>query len=166
MPIIGLSDFKGEYNIAKNDLNEDKLLAIIERREAEILRDLLGLDLYNELKNTTIAGGLQPDVPELTFIFEPFQYRDGCSVVNSDGIKVMLCNMIYFYIAREASISNTPTGDTRNNSEVSSGLNHMKAITNYNYGINTYQAIQYYIHRNSESYPDYLGVCKQHMGII
>jgi hypothetical protein len=166
MPIIGLSDFKGEYNIAINPDNEPKVLAIIERREKEIMKDLLGLTLYNRVKATTIAGGNDTDDPLLTYIFEEFQYEAGCHVLNSEGMKFMLANMIYVFIAREGYISNTSIGDRVNVSEVSIGVNWTKAVLNYNTGIKTYRAIQSYIHHNSIDYEDYLGVCMEYMGII
>lgn len=168
MAIIGLADFKGEYNIAVSQLgkNVDKVNSIIDRREEEIMQDLLGLSLYTEVKDSIIAGGVNPDTPEITKIFDKFQEQIGCHVINSSGIKVMLASMIYFYIAREGATSNTPLGDNKNNSEVSSGNDWIKAILNYNYGIKTYKAIQYYIGNNRESYPSYLGVCRESTGII
>jgi hypothetical protein len=166
MSIIALSDFKGEYNIATNPDNTDKVEVIIAEREEEILIGLFGLTMYNTLKDQIIAGGANPDDPLYVYIFEPFQYKDGCYILNSKGIKWMLCNMIYVFIAREGYISNTTLGDRVNVSEVSIGVNWMKAITNYNRGIDTYRAIQAYIGLNSTDYPDYIGECKQYMGMI
>lgn len=166
MPIIGLSDFVGEYNIAINSLNEAKVLAIIERREQEIMEDLLGIDLYNKLKATTIAGGTDPDVPELTKIFERFREKNGCYIYKSEGIKVMLACMCYMYIAREGYISNTSQGDIVTQSEISQGYNWNKAVLNYNKGMETYNAIQHYCIYYSDLYPAFEGTLREYQGII
>lgn len=149
------TDYVGEYKISKNCFLDLELY--IEKYEPYYLKLLLGADLYALFKADLTA--VDPQIPQTTrflSIFNSFTSdEDGC-VRDSEGIRKMLVQFIYFRFVRESSHFNTAAGQVVNNVEVSSntpyaGYNLMEA---YNQGIKNFQTIQWYIRDNDDVYPE------------
>lgn len=152
-------DFKADFRIAFSDgsAEEAKIEEIIELYEPKYLRGLFGKVMYDKLVATTLftPGGVTP-TPEQQAVYDPIYYEHGGCAHESDGLKVMLAQLIYLHIAADGMISNTPLGDRVNNSEVSSGIDNTKARVNYNRGRRSYVAIQAYCLSKSDVYTDFV----------
>jgi len=164
--MITRADFVADYRVSADGDSVKKINEIIEAYEPEILRNLLGNQMYTEFKLLTPFGGNDTPTPEQGYIIDAFDYfGDGCDI-SSEGMKVMLARMIYLYIARDAMIQNTALGDRINVSEVSIGIDNTKARLNYNKGVDTFRAIQNYCVRNSDIYTTFNGKCIGYMGLF
>lgn len=163
--ILTLADFIGEYEIAINDQNRAKVEAIIAQREPKILRGLLGIEDYNALigSDLVLTTGGTIATAEQTYIYNPFVWEN---YYESEGLKVMLAKLIYFYINKDAYVNNSVLGDRNAVSEVSLGINSTKSIILYNEGVRTYNSILHYCRLNSELYPTFKGATMRYTGII
>jgi hypothetical protein len=155
--ILSPSDFAGKYELHTGMYVQSKLINYIDIYEPMYLKQLFGVDFYNQF-----AGDLLnniPQSPNFLTVFNPlsqdlgnsFYTNNGFSYVNSmilsEGIKEMLKGFIYFEYAKDLNNQMTPYGNVKpisENSEVVSTLFSMM-YTRYNEAINTYRAIQRYL---------------------
>lgn len=155
--IISVQDFIGKYELHKGMFVQSKLQNYIDIYVPRYLKQLLGVDFYNQF-----VGDLLNDVPQspnFLDIFNPisedlgysFYTEYGMQVSNSmilsDGMKEMLKGFVYFEYAKDLYNQMTPYGNVKpvsENSEiVSTGFSLM--YTRYNEAINSYRAIQRYV---------------------
>lgn len=167
--ITQITDYKGKYKLSTGMYDTAKLQDYINRYEPRYLKELLGVDLYNQFIADLDANNL-PQSPNYIKIYEalseditalgitqtgaPFNgilsthYLYGYnSILDSEGIKEMLKGFIYFEYAKDLINEMTPYGNvkpTSENSEVVGGLVTM-IYTRYNEAIRTFQSIQEYV---------------------
>jgi len=166
--IVLPSDFVGKYAITQK-YNSNDIETLIEENEEQIIYELLGVELGNDL--LTNLGSLPAN---LQFIYDPFavNYIPKCGLdtilVKSDGIKVMLLNILtgYYYLTQygtatsEGKVKLKPEGGSLINDDYT---NNYKL---YNRGIYTYRAIQKYIKENEDTYPTFEGIDKKTAWLI
>lgn len=161
--ILSTNDFKESFKITTNQYTEPYLIDVILETESTALKDLLGLDLYNLFIADVNANNGVPSEPRFFALFNEFEI-DVCFGVTyrSEGIKTMLkCFTWYFYI-RNNNERQTMSGTSVDQTSLGAVINPSVALANrYNQGVRTYQAIQEYIWKNSETYPEYKGRSKK-----
>jgi hypothetical protein len=175
MSFLAPSDFTGKKAQTVNKFTEPKLQLYIDRYEPKYLRDLMGVDMYNDfvadLTPTPAATNSVPTDPKFTVIFNAFQIDEdpgtGCQHI-SEGIKEMLKFFIMFEYARDNNHVFGITGATSNNYSNSELLRLVKTqcIENFNTAVDTFKAIQWYIddNPNAYDYTNYNGKNKPKLG--
>jgi hypothetical protein len=167
--ITQITDFKGKYKLSTGMYDTSKLQDYINRYEPRYLKELLGVDFYNQFIADLDANNL-PESPLYLKIYNPLSedisalgitqtgapfngilsthYLYGFnSILDSEGIKEMLKGFIYFEYAKDLMNEMTPYGNVKQsaeNSEVTGGVVTM-IYTRYNEAIRTFQSIQEYI---------------------
>ena len=172
------SDFKGRWNVSLNKFGEEDLEQYIESYEEDILKDLLGCELYPVFLADCVAdadGRLIPQSPEYLAIYDEICDTDlstcccGKDVnLESYGMVDMLKSMIRFYWLRDQKYKQTVSGTSVMDSENSVVIKslHYGLIKQFNGGMESYQSIQCYIENNKTTYPLYKGKCKSFIGWI
>ena len=155
--LISNTDFTGSYALPSDKYSVDLIDATIDEREKEALLMLLGKGLYN-----LFVADLVDQVPQSAIyrtIYNELVYEDGHQLLISKGMKDAVLRYVYFYHVREQKYQNTITGTVQKK-----GTNSMPAKTDtlwlsktYNFGIDSFNAIQCYIQDNMTDYPDYKG---------
>jgi hypothetical protein len=159
MSFLAPSDFTGIKAVSTNEFTEDPVQAYIDKWEPQYLRELLGIDLYDEFvadldTAPNITPASVPADPKFTVIFNAFSFDDDSIIRVSQGMKEMLKLMIYFDYVRDNNVELSITGATKgtySNSEIARIL-ETRAIENWNLGIETYKNIQWYIDDNPVPY--------------
>ena len=175
MSFLQPSDFTGLVAQSKNEFTEPKIQLYIDEYEPEYLQDLLGCAMYDDfvadLLPTLAVPTSVPQDPKFLAIFNPFCIDTDTNCYNnkevSKGIKEMLKLFIFWEYARDNQQEFAITGATKNafsNSELVA-LSHTRLYRNYNKGIETYKAIQWYICDNPENY-DYDNYNGEHKDYI
>jgi hypothetical protein len=105
---------------------------------------------------------VSPQVPQtLAYqnIFNSFDIDEGNCLIISEGIKKMLVMFIYFHYVRDMFYINTTTGVVSNVNEntTAASYNGYNLVEAFNKGINTYDAVQWYVERNNADYLVYNG---------
>lgn len=165
--ILQPSDFVGKWAITQK-YNSNDIQQLIEAYEDQIIYELLGVDLGNDL--ITNIGSLST---ELQFIYDSFavNIESDCGVtllVRSEGIKDMLLYMLtgIYYLTdfgtatSEGKVKFQPEGG-----ELSTD-NWNDNYKLYNRGVKSFKAIQKYIENNEIDYPDYKGIQKHTAWLI
>ncbi len=157
MSFLAPTDFVGLFEQSVNEFTTPKEQAYIDEYEVDYLTCLLGASMYAEfiadLNPTPAVPASVPVDAKFTVIFEPFATDDGNTnglQHISKGMREMLKGFIMFEYARDNQFDFAITGATKNtfsNAETFQ-LNGTNAIKNYNWAIETYQQIQWYIDDN------------------
>ena len=162
--IIKVADFTGKYALSKGMFSEQTIQDYIDRYESLYLKQLFGVDLYNQF-----AGDLVNEVPEspnFLKVFNPFSEDidllcrrwnrgfDYRGLLISNGIKEMLLGFLYYEYAKDLVNQMTPFGNTKPQSENSNIANTLFSTmyNRYNEAIKSYEAIQDYIILNRSSF--------------
>ena len=147
--------------IAFNKHTEDDLQQYIDKWEVDYLQDMLGCELYDLFVADLVAGVPQTQI--YIDIFSPFCTDDLCRRLRSEGIVMMVEKFIFWKYIRDQKVKNTSTGNIVNSNEVSreSEFSEGRLYTTYNEGINSYDAIQWYICDNMFDYPTFKGLIKK-----
>ena len=158
--IITISDLNGRFSIPRNNYTEDKLSEQIDFFEKKYLIELLGSDLYDAFISDLSSGIPQTQI--YLDIFNSFSIDEDRGILSSHGIKSMLLHFIYFEIISDFSAKLTLSGVQKNNSDNSSNITDVQSgkWRHYNYGVESYRAIQKYICDNPDDYPEFNGVGK------
>ncbi len=160
---ISPSNFQsGPVCIATNVYTESELQDYIDKYEEEILIDLLGCDLYNLFVADLVSGVPQTQI--YLDIYNKFCIdEDYCHIWKSEGMVKMLEYMIFFYYVRDQKVKQSNEGNVVSMAEASreSTFTESNIYRNYNQGIKSYCAIQWYICDNSNDYPDFNGQIKK-----
>lgn len=165
--LIVASDFSGKWNIAKS--SNDELDAYIEMYEERFLIELLGKTLFDLFEADLTARVPQTDPYKLIYNSFVDDSLTGQFILFSDGMKDMLLALIYFEYVRDRQIKMPISGPKREQSEVMSETSNTFLIPKYNKGVDTYNAIQWYIIRHKDDwdvFEDFNGVCKEHMSLF
>ena len=154
MSIVVNTDFKGEYNISKNCY--DQIDSYIEKYEKKYLLKLLGAELYDLfIADLTVT---EPQVPQTTRfldIFNSFAKDESNCIIESEGMRKMLTQLIYFHYVRENQVINTSGGTVSNSVEL--GLNASfkgNIVQAFNEGVDNSHSIQWFICDNPTDYPE------------
>ena len=161
-------DFEeGKLHISSTCYEEGALQACIDKQEEDVLQELLGCELYN-LLIADWDGNTPGQFSDQRFIdiFDKFCEDIDCGIVKSQGIKDMLMNFIYFEYIRIQAFQNRTTGNKKTKSENSerASFNDVALYNNYNDGVHTYCAIQWFICKNSSDYIEYNGIPRELLG--
>jgi hypothetical protein len=161
--ITSISDYVGKYKLSTGMFDQAKLQEYIDRYEPRYLRELFGVDLYNQFE-ADLVGGV-PQSPNFLKVFNPLYEDVGTfyyhwnrtyelyDQIESEGIKEMLKGFIYFEYSKDLVNEMTPYGNVRpkaENSEVANTLFSM-IYTRYNEAIKSFQSIQDYIMLNQDA---------------
>lgn len=153
-PILKSTDFADEYKISTD--NFSGIDAYIIQYERHYLLRLLGSDLF-DLFIADLSG--DPSVPgsaRFLDIFNEFHSDENGTLRDSEGMKRMLIQFVYFHYVRDQNFQNSKTGVVRNVNSNSTALpyNGYNLIESYNQGIRNYDTIQWFIRDNDSDYPE------------
>jgi hypothetical protein len=154
--IIQLSDFVGEYELPTSKYMDKQ--PYLDRYEKEYLIYLLGAELYKLFIADLDANG-EPQTPIYQNIYNPFEEDDHHCVRYSEGMKLAIVQVVYFYLVRDLPVNKTNTGVMFNDNETAKGpyYNGFNIVEAYNQGIKNLREIQWYICENMTDYPDFNG---------
>ena len=166
MSIVSKYDFIGEYYVPQTQY--DDLDTFIKDYEAMYLLKLLGAELYNLFISDLDANTIQKPQNQIYLdIFDPFNKDESKCIVSSKGIRKMLVMFIYFHYIRETQLTNTATGTTKNRPELAVMASYKNnIIKSFNEANNTAKAIQWFICKNSDIYPNYNGQYFDNLGLL
>ena len=95
MSFLTTSDFVNKWELSKGMYSTTKLTEYIERYESTYLRNLFGVDLYNEFVSDLDAN--VPKSPNFKLVFDPLYVDENLYyMIESRGILDMLKGFIYF----------------------------------------------------------------------
>ena len=141
------SDFTGKYELHTGMYDQAKLTDYIDRYEIRYLRELFGVQLYNEFINDLDPLNV-PQSPNFKALFFPFaEDRTLYEIIQSEGILEMLKGFIYFEYSKDLINQMTPYGNVQQKAENSKVVTTLYSMiyTRYNEAIKTYSAIRDYI---------------------
>ena len=155
MSIVVNTDFKGEYNVSKNCY--DQIDFYIEKYERKYLLKLLGAELYALfIADLTVTDPQVPQTQRFLDIFNEFSIdENNYCLIESEGMRKMLIQLIYFHYVRENQVVNSATGTV--SSSVELGLNASfkgNIVQAFNEGVDNSHAIQWFICDNPTIYPE------------
>lgn len=157
--IINIADFEtGIFKIPTSTYQENDLQSYIDRYEKRYLTELLGVNLYDLFVADLVAG--VPVTAEYVKIFNPISEEvNGCDIF-SEGMKFTICGLIYFHYVRDNITRLTTGGAKRTTSDNSENIQALSANIGmrWNESVESYRAIQRYIHENLSDYPTFKGV--------
>ena len=154
--IIQLTDFEsGEYTIPQDCYSD--IQPYLDKYEKKYLIELLGCELY-DLFIADLVGGV-PQTQIYIDIYNEICEDEGSAIVRSEGMKIMLIEIVYFYIVRDLAVKKSSSGVGFNVNEVTDGPTYsgFNIVEAFNEGVKNYRVIQWYICDNSTDYPDYNG---------
>jgi hypothetical protein len=150
-------DYIGKYSLSTGMFSTSKLQEYIDRYEPRYLKELFGVDLYDQFVSD-LSGGV-PQSPNFLKVFNAFSENVGgyyytynrhyqyTELLDSEGIKEMLKGFIYFEYAKDLKNQMTPYGNVTQNAENSDITNTLFSLmyTRYNEAIRSFDSIQQYI---------------------
>lgn len=155
---VAVSDFQNNRTrITVDRYSEILLTNNIEYVENFYGKMLLGLDLW-ELFVANSGGGVPTDARFLT-IFNAFQKKTNCNAIYfSEGMRQMFIDFTYFEQSNSQTNQITSQGSANTQIETANKTQNANVIKIYNEGVNTFNAIQYFIMQNIADYPEFTGV--------
>jgi len=157
--ILQISDFEnGRFAIPTDPRSKVDLQVYIDRHEKGYLLRLFGQEFYDLFIADLNSG--TPSTTRFEDVFNPFFDSTRCcdDCLESEGIKVMLQGIIYFYWARDQYTRLTNAGVKRTKSQNSKDHDAQAhdVYTRYNNAGETFEAIRKKM-KCSELYPEYAG---------
>ena len=130
------SDFTGKYELHTGMYDTAKLQSYIDKFEERYLRELLGVDLYNEFISDLHPTLNVPKSPNFIKIFQPL-YEDVTmySMLESEGMLEMLKGFIYFEYAKDQMMQQTTFGGVQQKAENSKVLNSLQTLIYNRYNV-------------------------------
>lgn len=155
--ILSPSDFTGKYELHTGMYVQSKLQNYIDIYEPMYLKQMFGIDLYNQFQSDLLNN--VPQSPNFLTVFNPlsedlgysfytqYGFNEVNSMIVSQGIKEMLKGFIYFEYAKDLNNQMTPYGNVKPTAENSEVVNTLFSMmyTRYNEAITSYRAIQRYL---------------------
>ena len=142
------TDFTGKYELHKGMYDTAKLQIYINKYEIRYLKEMLGVDLYNQfIADLTSGANPVPKSPNFTKLFYAFSEDVNYNILDSDGMLEMLKGFIYFEYSKDGFMQQTTYGGVQQTAENSKVLNSLQSMiyARYNEAIRTYRAIQDYV---------------------
>lgn len=159
------SDFTGRWNVSNNKFGEQDFEDYMLELQPEILKDLMGCSLYSLFEADLVLEPSGRYVPQSLVFLDIYDEicttntTSPCCVNDhkSYGMVDMLKCMIRFYWLRDQKYKQTISGTSVMDSENSVVIKstHYGLTKQFNRGIESYQAIQCYIHKHEDDYPKY-----------
>jgi hypothetical protein len=157
--ILSINDFTGKYQLSKGLYDNAKLQDYIDRYEPRYLKELFGVEFYNQIIADFDPLLNIPQSPNFTKLYYPFSedvanyyylansFQIMNTILDSEGLKEMLKGFIYFEYAKDLINQMTPFGNTNPKSENSEIANTIRntMYNRYNEAVRSYQAIQEFI---------------------
>jgi len=170
LPITKISDFEaGRFRLPLNPDLIKQLDAFIDENEECYLEDLLGCELATLFIADLDVDNI-PQTPRFVQIMDKFcEDVNECGYrIKSAGIKEMLKGFIYFYYGRSLTSILSSVGSIKASGENSQPSLQASTLLrkNFNYSIDTFQAIQEYICINPETYPEFKGIERNYIGLV
>ena len=161
--ITSPDDYYGKYALSNGMFDTNKIQGYIDRYEPRYLKELFGVDFYNEFESDLI-GGL-PQSPNFIKLFEALSEDVGAyyytvnkhyqinEIIDSEGIFEMLKGFVYFEYSKDLKNQMTPYGNVTQNAENSDVTNTLFSLiyTRYNEALRSYDSIQKYILLNQNT---------------
>jgi hypothetical protein len=161
--ITAPEDYIGKFALSNGMFSTNKLQIYIDRYEQRYLRELLGVELYNQFESDLI-GGL-PQSPNFIKIFEALaedvgsyfytynRYYQINEIIDSAGMYDMLQGFVYFEYSKDLKNQMTPYGNVKQNAENSEVVNTLFSTmyNRYNESVKSYDSIQQYILLNQDA---------------
>lgn len=158
--ILSIQDFNGKYALHTGMYDHSKLQNYIDIYEPRYLKQLFGVDLYNQFESDLLNN--VPQSPNFLKIFNafsedlgfnfytPYGFEVANNQLDSEGILQMLKGFIYFEYSKDLVNQMTPYGNVKPTSENSEVANtgFSMIYTRYNEAIRSYRTIQSYIRYN------------------
>jgi hypothetical protein len=159
--ILSIQDFTGKYALHTGMYDQSKLQNYIDIYEPRYLKNLFGIDLYNQFQSDLLSN--VPQSPNFLKIFNEFSedlgysfythygYAYSSNQLDSEGILQMLKGFIYFEYSKDLVNQMTPYGNVKPLSENSEVANtgFSMIYTRFNEAIRSYRSIQSYIRYNN-----------------
>ena len=155
MSIVVNTDFKGEYNVSKNCY--DQIDFYIEKYEKKYLTKLLGAELYALfIADLTVTDPQVPQTQRFIDIFNEFSIDENqYCLIESEGIRKMLIQLIYFHYVRENQVINSATGTVSSSVELGMSASFKGNIVQaFNEGVDNSHSIQWFICDKPTIYPE------------
>jgi hypothetical protein len=165
--LVSLSDFVAPYALGVGtDANAQKVpLAVIAEWEPKFLGMILGFDLKNKFYLSTYGGGVIPPTPEMEAIWKKIEQDDPCRL-ESDGLKVTLCKLLYLKIVQAQSRVNTVSGNRKAETQTTIASSNTEVYVIWNSGVTSARNIQQYCLNDTEKYPTFKGICLEYTSFI
>lgn len=148
MPILQKEDFANNVNYLIPQDSYTELASYFTKFEEKYLLLLLGADLYTLFK-ANLSG--TPEVPadaDYVLFFNKFFYNDNNQLYQSEGIKQMLIQLVYFHYMLDQVYQDTKSGTGLVDSENSTNEKfNPNWVDSYNEGVKNFKAIQCYIEK-------------------
>jgi hypothetical protein len=154
---VAVSEFQNNrLRITTDKYSEILLTNNIQYIENKYGQMLLGKDLWDLF--VADSGGGVPTTTRFLNIFNPFQKLTNCNnIYTSEGMKTMFMDFIYHEHSSSQINMQTSQGSAKTKTETANNGQNMHVVKIYNEGVNTYNAIQYYIMQNITEYPEFTG---------
>lgn len=163
MSLTKYTDYIGRYQIAKGSGNDEKIQTYIDSVEPNMLRNLLGCTLYDLFIADIDPITNKPLTARFLSLYNEFHVD--ISIGSGDqkrslGMVEMLEGFVYYNFVGDSDFFNTISGNVSNQFSNSLPVNTMQIglTERYNLGLQTYEAIQWFICENSTDYPEYNGI--------
>lgn len=177
MYFLTINDFKGEVNLdISSDVNviaQFETLAL--EHEKDILRDLLGDSLYDNLIND-LSGGVPQSTEYYQLVYGTSYYDNSGQKIIYDGLQRMLKYFVYCHALENGVTYNTSVGQMSGVNENSVSIDAHDLIKvmkpKYNKAVNLYnKAIKfintkYATYFTGNEYSFWVPVKKQYIGVI
>ncbi len=175
--IVLTSDFKGYWNVSENKFGIDDFELYVQMYQVQILKDLLGCELYDLFIADLLPDADNRDVPQTPIYLDIYNeicsenltsLCCSCTSHSSYGMIDLLKSMIRYYWLRDQKYKQTVSGTAVMDSENSVIIKslHYNLTNNINRGIKSYQSIQCYIGDNKTNYETYEGIKKEYSSWI
>jgi len=161
------TDLKGQTTTAKDKFTTSELQLYLDKFEVRYLQELLGCEMYEEFATDFAILGNAPTDPKFIAIWNMFCKDDSCHIHRSEGVVEMLSLFIYFEYLRDQLVKSNIGGPQVNDqaNSITAEWSQTNIYTNYNEGLHSYNAIQWYICTNPDNY-DYDNYNGQNKGLI
>jgi hypothetical protein len=159
MILIQLSDFTGQFTLARSIQNDPLLQSYIDKYEPIFIKQILGATLGQEY----ITDKSQPTQDPIFVVIEDAFIQDDNSIIKkSDGLKAALLGLIFYKFVFETQTKHSQSGVTINQSQVANNNSPENAARfaeqRWNGALETIEAIQWYVTDFApDDYPSYNG---------
>ena len=166
--ISASEDFSfGQYAINDADVTRQNLKEYVSQNERKFIYELLGVEL-GDLFISDLGADKKPQTQRFITIYNPLATDFGHKLSYSKGIKEIIKGLVFSEFVREQNYKNNINGSSRNLYEQGDVIsaNNAGIVNKYNEAIDSFCAVQYYIHENSSIYPEFKGVVKGYQSLI
>lgn len=156
MSIILNTDFDNEFKVSETNFTD--LDSYITRYEKSYLIKLMGVTMYDAyIADLNAAVPQVPTDADLLLIHNPINDDSNGCLLQSEGLRLMIVQFVYFHYMRDLAFQSTAAGAVRAQFENSVNLGYQgyNLVEVYNRAIANYQEIQRFIAYNIENYEDY-----------